>query len=388
MNQVIEQAQEFMARNGLQGWLLYDYRHMNPIFWEVVGQASNVTRPSFLWVPAHGQCILLAHHLDAGRFQHLPWRLSIFRGREELITQLTALLKGQERIAMEYSPMNALPRASRVDAGTVELVRSLGPTVVSSADLLQFATQRWQPLHLASHRRAAQKLGTIILEAFQFIGRSLEDAPTEFRVAEHIREQLQKEGLWTDEGPIVAVNAHASDPHYQPTQEESHPIGRGDWVLIDLWAREPGEEGMFADITWTAYVGEEVPPKHQEVFRAVTGARDAALEYLRKGSKEGHHPHGWEVDKVAREYIARAGYGPYFSHRLGHSLGREVHSNAVNLDSLETHDTRQILPGIAFTIEPGIYLPEFGVRSEIDVFMSEEGPLVTTTVQRDVVLIG
>ena len=224
-------------------------------------------------------------------------------------------------------------------------------------------------------------------DAFEYVGSSLGSGVTEYDVAEYIRSRYALDGLESPDGPIVAVNAHASDPHFEPTQELSSRIGQGDWVLIDLWARLPGESTMFADITWTAYVGDSVPPAHQDVFDAVIGARDAAVAELAAAFAAGRSLQGWQVDTVARDYVTRAGYGPYFSHRLGHSLGREVHGNAVNLDGWETHDTRPVIPGVAVTVEPGIYLPEFGVRSEIDLYIGEDGPQVTTEIQRSVVLI-
>ena len=388
MANVVQQAQEFLARIGLDGWLLHDYRFSNPIFWQVVGHASHVTRPCFLWVPRRGQPLLLVHHVDAGRFAPLGWPAVSYRSRDELVARLREWLGEAKRVAMEYSPLNALPRVSLVDAGTVELVRSLGPEVISSADLLQYATQRWTAPQLASHRGAADKLGRIVQEGFTYIGQHLTTGVTEHQVAAFIRGRFDEEHLWTDEGPIVAANAHASDPHFQPTPEGSSTFRRGDWVLIDLWARDPSPEGVFADITWVAYIGQEAPRRYQEVFQVVTGARDAAVEHLGHAFQEGRTLQGWEMDRVARGYITRAGYGDFFTHRLGHSLGREVHADAVNLDSHETHDTRPIIPGIGFTIEPGIYLPDFGVRSEIDLFMSERGPEVTTVVQEEIVLIG
>ena len=225
-------------------------------------------------------------------------------------------------------------------------------------------------------------------EAFDYIGDNIAAGVTEFDAAEFIRNRFMEEGMIVTDGPAVAVNEHASDPHFDPTPETSVQIRRGDWVLIDLWTRLPDDHAMFGDITWTAYVGEDVPPKHREVFDIVTGARDAALAAIQAAYDEGGAPpRGWEVDKVARDYIESAGYGDYFNHRLGHSLGREVHSNAVNLDSWETFDTRELIPGIAVTIEPGIYIPEFGVRSEIDVYISESGPVVTTPPQREIVRI-
>ena len=259
--------------------------------------------------------------------------------------------------------------------------------MVSSADLLQYATQRWTGAQLSSHMRSADKLGSIVLRAFECIGRDLANSPTEYRVAEFIRGQFAHEGLESPDGPIVAVNTHASDPHYEPSSEGSSPIREGDWLLIDLWAKEQTEDSVYADITWVAYVGDRVPERHQEVFDIVAATRDSALRYLESSAQRGVPVQGFQADMVAREYISENGYGDYFTHRLGHSIGLEMHGDAVNLDSFETKDTRSIIPGIGFSIEPGIYLPEFGVRSEIDVYMSEEGPYATTPIQRDVVLI-
>ena len=384
---VVQQAQEFMAGRDVDGWLLYDYRGVNPIFWDTVGPISNVTRPCWLWIPAGGDPRLLVSYVDGGRFIHLGLPTSLFVSRADMTARLGQLVGGGTTVAMEYSPEGRLPRISRVDAGTLEMVRGFGVDVVSSADLVQYATQRWSASQLESHRQAADRLGRIVLDAFAHIGDRLLARPTEYDVAEFVRSRFVEDGLEVTDGPIVAANEHASDPHFEPPSEGSSPIDAGDWVLIDLWARLPGEDTMFADITWTAFVGETVPARHQEVFDAVIGARDAALAALGEAFQRGNPVQGWQLDKVARDHIAAAGYGEYFNHRLGHSLGREVHSNAVNLDGWETHDTREVIPGIAVTFEPGIYLPEFGVRSEIDVFVAEDGPVVTTAVQDSVVLI-
>jgi len=397
----IHTAQEFLSQEDLPGWLIYDYRRSNPIFWQVVAASGHVTRPCFLFVPAAAPPHLFTHHVDAGKFAGAGIELVVYHDRNGMVESLGGMLSGVSRVAMEYSPLNALPRVSKVDAGTVELVRSLDVEVVSSADLTQYATQRWTPEQLEGHRRAAGTLGRVVNEAFQFIGANLADGPTEFQVAEFIRQRFRQEGLQTADGPIVAANAHASDPHYEPAAGASSTIRMGDWVLIDLWAKEddppspavgPGESvggpgSVYADITWVAYVGESVPRKHQEVFGIVIGARDAALRYLEDRHQAGVAVQGWQADAVAREYITQRGYGQYFTHRLGHSIGYEVHGEAVNLDGFETQDTRRIIPGIGFSIEPGIYLPEFGVRSEIDAYMSETGPYATAPVQREVVLI-
>ena len=388
IQEVIEQAQEYMGEHDVNGWLLYDYRRLNPIFADTVGSVGHVTRPVWLWIPVSGIPRLLLSFVDQSRFDHLDLDTTLFINRRDMIDKLRNDFGISGRVAMEYTPEGALPRVSNVDGGTLELVKSLGVEIVPSADLLQYATQRWNAEQFESHVYAAEKLSVIVQEAFRYIGDSIDSGVTEYDVKEFIRNRFLEEGMIVTDGPAVAVNEHASDPHFDPTPENSVEIERGDWVLIDLWTRLPGEDDMFGDITWTAYVGDEVPAKHREVFDIVLGSRDAALAEMENAFGEGRVLEGWQLDKVARDYIEDAGYGDYFNHRLGHSLGREVHSNAVNLDSWETHDTRQLIPGVAVTIEPGIYIPEFGVRSEIDVFISEDGPQVTTQMQRDVVLIG
>ena len=385
----LRNAQEHLRSEEIDGWLLYDYRGMNPIFADTVGPIANVTRPCWLWVPVSGAPKLLVSYVDQGRFGRLGIETVLWVSRSQMIDRLRELLRGTRVVAMEYSRDGALPRVSWVDAGTVEMVRGLRVEVVSSADTVQYATQRWSGADLVSHQLAAGRLDRIVQDAFRYIGKRLSERPTEYDVAELIRSRFREEGMEAPDGPIVAVNEHGADPHFDPTPANSHAIARDDWVLIDLWARMEGEENMYADITWTGYVGDTVPSEHREVFEVVIGARDAAVAAIAGHFEHGRNPQGWEIDKVARNYIGEAGYGEYFSHRLGHSIGREVHGNAVNLDSWETHDTRRLIQGIATSVEPGIYLPgKFGVRSEIDVYISEEGPVVTTAVQREPVMIG
>ncbi len=385
----LHNAQEHLSSEQTDGWLLYDYRGMNPIFTETLGAIAHVTRPCWLWVPLNGTPKLLVSYVDQGRFKHLGIETLLWVSRSQMRDRLRELLRGARAVAMEYSPDGALPRVSWVDAGTVEMVRGLGVEVVSSADTVQYATQRWSAADLLSHREAAGRLDAIVQDAFRYIGDRLATPPTEHDVAEFIRSRFRDEGMEAPDGPIVAVNEHGADPHFDPTPTNSYVIRPGDWVLIDLWARMEGEENMYADITWTAYAGDVVPSEHREVFDIVVGARDAAVAAIAAHFEQGGRPQGWQIDKVARDYIHEAGYGEYFSHRLGHSIGREVHGNAVNLDSWETHDTRRLMPGIATSVEPGIYLPgKFGVRSEIDVYISEDGPVVTTAVQREPVMIG
>ena len=389
LSKIVNHAQEQLRTSDVGGWLLYDYMGMNSIFWDTVGPLQNVTRPCWLWIPKSGEPQLLVSYVDQGRFQHLGLDIKLWASRSQMISILKDMLAVSKSVAMEYSPSSELPRVSKVDAGTIELVRSLGVEIVSSADTLQYATQRWTDADLESHKLAASKLDMIVQEAFHLIGRQLNSPITEYDVASFIRERFVQEGLEVTDGPIVAVNAHAADPHFDPVGTDVFTIESGDWVLIDLWARMLGEGNMFADITWVAFVGDRVPRRHQLVFDAVTGGRDAAVSALEQAFVEGKMVQGWEIDKVARDHIANCGFGKYFTHRLGHSLGHNVHSNAVNLDSFETRDTRRITSGLAVTVEPGIYIPgEFGVRSEIDVFVSDDGPCITTEVQRKVVLIG
>ena len=380
-------AQEYMSSRGIDGWLVYDYRGMNPVLQDTLGSLTNVTRPCWFWVPADGEARILAGFVDQGRFGHIGLPTSLFVNRQDMLAKLKSMIGGAGRVAMEYSPGGELPRVSRVDGGTLETVRDLGVDVVSSADLVQFATQCWSPEQLDSHRWAAGLLDRIVQDAFAYAGERLETGLTEHDLAEFIRSRYHDEGLEASDGPVVAVNRHSSDPHFDPRPETTVPIERGDWLLIDLWGRALDDDAVYADITWTAFVGDKPSSRHRQVFDVVTSARDAALAQLQRAFERGESLQGWQVDRTARDHISQAGFGSYFGHRLGHSLGREVHGNAVNLDGWETFDTRAVIPGIAVTIEPGIYLPEFGVRSEIDVYISESGPEVTTKVQHEIVLI-
>jgi len=385
--EIYSAAQEYLSQERIPGWLVYDYRQANPIFWLVISASGHVTRPCYFYLPAQGEPTLLVHHVDAGKFADSGVRVSVYSSRDSMLAALGGLLSGVSKVAMEYSPENTLPRVSRVDAGTVELVRSLGPEVVSSADLMQYATHQWTPEQLADHRVTADKLELIVNEAFAYAGEHLSEGINEFQVAECIRARFAEENIASPDGPIVAVNANASDPHYEPSADRHSAIKRGDWLLIDLWAKGTAPGSVYADITWVAYVGDSVPKRQQEIFDIVIGARDAALHYLEDAHNQGTSVLGWQADQVARDFIGSRGYGEYFTHRLGHSIGFEVHSETVNLDGFETHDTRSIIPGVCFSIEPGIYLPEFGVRSEIDVFMSADGPYASSPVQHEVVLI-
>jgi len=406
--EIVQSAQKFLQQETVSGWLVYDYLSSNPVFRKIITPNGHVTRPCMLFIPPTGPPSLLCHHVDAGKFStevegsisSSELKIHVYSHRTSFIQLLEILLSGSSRVAMEYSPLSQLPRVSRVDAGTIELIQTLGVEVTSSENLMQYATQRWSHEQLQGHIETAQKLGQIVKEAFHFIGTRLHTSGpstkeseqigslNEFDVAEYIRVRFKEEALESPDGPIVSVNAHCSDPHYEPSLKLSSPIKLGDWVLIDLWARNSKvPNSIYADITWTAYVGNEVPEEQQKVFDIVISARDAALQYLKDSFIAGKQIQGWEVDSIARNYISEQGYADHFTHRLGHSINNTVHGEAVNLDDFETHDTRHIIPGIGFSIEPGIYLAEFGVRSEIDAYMSAQGPYATSPVQTEIVLI-
>jgi Xaa-Pro aminopeptidase len=387
-------AQEFMREANIDAWLTRDYRYTNPVFEAALGQhVQNLTRPVWLYIPRDGEPLLIAHDVDAGRFPAGTPRVLRFSNRTTMVERLSSALRKGAKVAMEYSPMYELPRVGRVDAGTIELVRSLGVQVVPSGDVLQHATERWSPAQLESHRYAVESLVKTVKDAFKFVGENVRWKLTEHDVAEYIRGRYQRLGLQADDGPIVAFNEHASDPHYEPKPGHDSVIRRNGWLLIDLWARKIATpqahdaQNIYADITWTACLGGKPSAEQQRVFNTVISARDTAFKLIEDRVLAGRNPQGWEADRAARDVIENAGYGKYFVHRLGHSLGREVHANAVNLDDWETHDTRTVINGIGVTIEPGIYLPEFGVRSEIDVYMGEEGPEVTAESQHEVVVI-
>ncbi len=326
--------------------------------------------------------------MDKGRFSSLDIKLISFINREEMIESLSTILSDQNRILMEYSPSNLLPRVSKVDAGTIELVKQFGVEIIPSGNIIQYATQRWTIQQLQSHREAAESLTSIVHDTFTHIADNLPLSIKEHEISDYILYKADEKSLLMPDGPVVAINEHSSDPHFHPTIENSKTVRIGDWILIDLWARVSGNDTMFADITWTGFVGDDIPDPYLKIFKIVVGARDKALSSIDTAFKLNTAIAGWEVDKVARDYISQSGYGEFFRHRLGHSLGHDAHGNAVNLDNWETTDTRPLIPGIAITIEPGIYLPKFGVRSEIDVYLSEDGPEVTTTPQTQVVLIN
>ena len=366
---------------GLDGWLFYDFRHLDPIAYRVLllDGSLHVTRRWYYWIPAHGSPVKLQHGIEPHVLDGLPGEARSYVSWREQQRAVGSMLHAARRIAMQYSPMNAIPYLSRVDAGTIDLIRSLQVEVVTSADLVQQFEAVWDEGQLASHRIAAEGLRAIVDEAFKWVGTSVarRRSLTEYDLQQYILSRMEARSLMTSSPPIAAVNAHSADPHYGPSVERSAPIRQGDLVLIDLWAKQAGPGAVYADITWTGFVGPSVPKRHQEIFGIVRQARDAAVTFTRDQVEAGIFPFGWEVDDVCRQVIQEAGYGKYFVHRTGHSIGEEVHGNGANIDNLETQDARRLLPNTCFSIEPGIYLPdEFGIRSELDVFLSFNSAVV------------
>jgi len=377
------------------GWLVYDFRGSNPAFSRLLGSPGELksTRRAFLYIPRDGDPRLLIHHVDSGNLSRLGLNVRPYGGRDELVAELTQLLSGARRVLMEYSPGNAIPYVSRVDGGTLDLVRSLGVEVFSSADVLAAVVAAWDSADIASHQRAADTLDLCkdgLFSAIQSrLGMGIDW--NEYEAQQHLVRLMQEHGLEFDHPPIVAVNRHAGDPHYAPTPELALPIKNGDLVLTDLWAREKerpdGGVGAYADITWVASAADTVPGDHLRIWETVRSARDAAVTFIQERVADADPPQGGEVDQVARAVIDKAGYGKAFTHRTGHSIGwLGAHGDGVNIDDFETHDTRLLRPGASFSIEPGIYLSNFGMRSEINVVITPGNQVkVTTRRQEDLV---
>ena len=369
----LEAVQAALKEDGLDGWLLYDFHGSNPIARSVVGLDNGdkmTTRRWFYLVPAEGEPRALVHAIEPDTLSHLPGRTRRYAGREALDRELDALLAGSGRLAMEYSPENAIPYVARVDAGTVEAVRKRGVEVVSSGDLVQRFEARWTPEGLESHLAASAALYRIKDRTFEAIGSCVRRGGTltEHDVQQWMAGWFADEGLVSDAHPVVAAMENAGNPHYLPQAGSSRAIGPDELVLIDLWGKLPKKGAIFADITWVAFTGRQVPDELARVFAAAAAAREAALAVTQDAARRGADLRGWQVDQAARKVIIDAGYGAQILHRTGHSLGEAVHGNGVHMDDYETHDDRRLLPGTGFTLEPGIYFPHFGVRTEINVY--------------------
>lgn len=381
----LDLIQQALREEGLDAWLFFDHHLRDPLAYRVLGltPAQGVTRRWYYLIPAHGEPRGLAHQIEPTVLAPLPGSISHYSGWKQQKECLATLLAGCSRIAMQYSPECAVPYVSTVDAGTIELVRSCGVEIATSANLVQLFEARWSDEALASHRAAQVKVDGIRRAAFQGVADALRagHATNEFDVHEFILEQFRNAGLFTDHGPIIAVNANASNPHYEPTRERHSPIGPGDLLLIDLWAKLDRPGAVYYDITWTGFCGTTPPDLLQNVFTIVARARDAAIQRVQQAAAAAEPLAGYQVDDAARAVIREAGFEDRFFHRTGHSIGEEVHGNGANMDNYETHDARRIIPRTCFSIEPGIYLPQFGIRSEVNVYRGENSAEVTGETQ-------
>jgi Xaa-Pro dipeptidase len=375
-------VQSALQQQGVDGWLLYDFRGLNVLARRVLGISTEaiLSRRWFYYVPAKGEPRKLVHKIEPHALDHLPGSGQTYLRWQELEAGVQSLVSGTRTVAMEYVPRNANPYVSRVDAGTVELVRFFGVTVVPSGDLVQLFEACWDDEQWAMHLEAARHTSSAYTVAFAFIadrvrkGGSVRETEVQKRILDHFAQH----DLETDHPPICAVGPHSGDPHYAPGPGSDAPIREGDFVLIDLWAKCRRPRAVYSDLTWTAFVGREVPARYTEIFKIVAQARDSAIQRVRRAFTDGAPLQGWEVDQAAREVIEQAGYGQYFCHRTGHSIGQETHGNGANMDGLETREERRVLPRTCFSIEPGIYLPEFGVRSEVNVFIDAKSQVHVT----------
>src|SRR5215469_7775438 len=391
----LDAIQAALREAGHDGWLFYDHHHRDPIGEHILGidPKAHITRRYYYFVPAEGEPRKLVHRIEQNRLDELPGSKGLYSSWQELATGLDAMLRDSRRIAMQYSPDNAIMYVSMTDAGTVEFLRSIHKQIVSSADLVSQFEAVLSAEQMASHTVAQKAIDTILEEAWRKIGRALRPADgrpghiTEFDVVEFLSNAMRNEGLVWENGPNVSVNEHCSDQHYEPTKDRSVEIRQGDFVLIDIWGKSEKPGSIFYDITWTGVVGREPSEHEQYVFEMVRNSRDAAIAVVEKAFEDGRPICGFEADDAARGVIRAAGFGDYFTHRTGHNIAVEIHGPGAHLDNMETHDERLILPNTCFSVEPGIYLPEFGVRSEIDMMTAPGKAWVTGKIQRELVRI-
>jgi Xaa-Pro dipeptidase len=390
MSASIQGIQSDLRTAKIDGWLFYDFRGRDPIAQHVLGLPEGMrTRRWYYFVPAKGTPKKLVHKIESESLAALPGETLYYAKQEELRKKLKKMLGRAKRVAMQYSPKNEIPYVAMVDAGTVELVRSAGPKVVSSADLVQKYDACWSAEQLESHLSAGVIIDRIVRGAFQHAANCVREkkALTEYDLKKWILKEFEAAGIWAEEGPDIAVNAHASDPHYGPTAETAAPIREGDLLLLDVWGKKKTPGSVYYDITWMGYLGAMVPEKYAKIFAILRAARDTAVNLIRKHIAAGKPLQGWRVDKAARGVIEKAGYEKYFFHRTGHSIGEKVHGNGANMDGLETHDVRHLIAHTCNSIEPGIYLPEFGVRTEVNVYIGEGEARVTGTIQNEILAL-
>jgi Xaa-Pro aminopeptidase len=394
----LDAIQAALRESGLDGWLFYDHHHRDPIAARILGldEKAHITRRWYYFIPAAGEPRRLVHRIEQGRLDLLPGAKALYSSWQELHAGLDVMLSGARRVAMQYSPNNDIMYVSMVDAGTVEFLRGLGKEIVSSADLVSQFEAVLSEEQIASHAAAQRAIDAILAEGWKEMGRRLRPATggqgsagsvSEFDMVLWLSEAMRREGLIWENGPNVSMNANSADSHYEPTVEKSSLIREGDFVLIDIWGRVDRPGTVFYDITWTGVVGREPSEHEQRVFETVRNARDAAIALVELAFAEGRTICGFEADDAARGVIRSAGFGEFFTHRTGHNIAQELHGSGAHLDNLETHDQRRILPNTCFSVEPGIYLPEFGVRSEVDMLTAPDKAWVTGKIQRKLVRI-
>jgi Xaa-Pro dipeptidase len=391
----IEAIQAALREQAIDAWLFYDHHHRDPIAYRILGLPGNahVTRRWYYVIPAEGEPRKLVHRIEAGRLDSLPGSKGVYSSWQELETGLDAMLRPYTRLAMQYSPRNAIMYVSMVDAGTAELLRELGKTIVTSADLVSRFEAVLTAEQVASHYEAQAAIDAILAEGFREIGRRAREAggargpATEYDIVQWLSEAMRRENLVWENGPNVSINENSADSHYEPTAEGARKINYGDFVLIDIWGRKNRPGTCFYDITWTGVIGREPSDLEKNVFETVKGARDAAVKAVKDAFYAREPIAGWQADDASRAVIEKAGFGPYFTHRTGHNIGNEIHGSGAHLDNLETHDERLILPNTCFSVEPGIYLDKFGIRSELNMITSNERASATGRVQQELVRI-
>jgi Xaa-Pro dipeptidase len=386
--EVLAKVRKLLSELKLDGWLLFDFHGMNPVATRMLGLGGLATRRLFVLLPAVGKPIAVAHAIERHRVAGFPGDVRTYAAWRELESELSRLVAGK-RLAIEYSARDAVPYLDRVPSGVVELLRASGADLVSSSELVTALAARWSPVELENHRRAAALLKEIALAGFERVRRWYAEgmAPTEQGLQRWVMEAFEQAGLKTNEPPIVASGEHAANPHHDPTSQSDTVIGAGEVLLLDLWAGVEVDT-VYADQTWMAFLGGSPPGEVTRVFDVVRDARDRAVAVLADRWREGWSVTGAELDDAARKVIQTAGFGEYFVHRTGHSIDRELHGSGPHLDNYETHDDRKLLAGVGFSVEPGIYLPgRFGVRSEINVYLHEEGPEVTPELPQQAMIL-
>jgi Xaa-Pro aminopeptidase len=378
----IESIQKALQQDKLDGWLFYSFRGSDPIAENILrlDHAKFTTRRWFYFVPATGAPQKIVHAIETGTLDDLPGDKHVYLPWQQLHELLRQSLTGSKKIAMQYSPMNAIPYISRVDAGTLELIRSFGVDVVSSADLVQVFEAVWSGEQLETHLYAAKHMRQIVDEIVKEVRRRVTDnvPVNEVEIQNFLLQQYEQRDLMAGHAPIVAINAHSADPHFAPNLEDNLPMKKGDFLLVDMWSKRKAPHAVYDDITWTFFIGESVPSEHQKIFNVVRDGRDAAIRALQGRYPSGEVLYGWQIDDEARKSITNAGYGDFFLHRTGHSIHEEVHGNGANIDNLETQDSRRLMARTCFSIEPGVYLKgTFGVRSEVNMYLSDKEAVVT-----------